>query len=178
MKTLAIIGTAGRREDANKLTIGHWKRMCDAGRKVFELENCDSIVSGGAAWSDATAVEIGYYYIPVTIWLPEKQKDLEIAQYYHKNFSKVIKKDTWGQMINIAAEPPWKGWIKPEIKSFGGFKDRNSKVAEQADVFLAMTFGNGKEVKDGGTADTVGKMISRGIGGYHLDLNDLKLFKI
>lgn len=59
----------------------------------------------------------------------------------------------------------------------GGFKDRNSKVAGEADVFLAMTFGCKNQVRNGGTADTVRKMRGRGISGYHLDLNTMKLWK-
>lgn len=178
IKTLAIIGTAGRGEDAKKLTINHWRRMCDAGRKIYELENCCSLVSGGAAYADHVAVEIGYYSIPTTIWLPKKESDIETAKYYHKKFSEVVGYNTWQQLTITDVAPPWEDIIEPNIQSFGGFKDRNTKVAEQADVFLAMTFGDREKVKDGGTADTVVKMQSRGIEGYHLDLNALKMYKI
>lgn len=172
MKTLAVIGTAGRGEDSRKLNIFHWKRMRDSVEKVFQLEGCEKIVSGGAAWAD----HIGATYaacngIPLRIWMPEKKKDLEIAKYYHKKFGKVIKNDTWKfyERDNIEG--------RFEIHYYGGFKDRNTLVANEADVWLAMTFGHREKVKDGGTADTVNKMLLRGINGYHLDLNTLKLYK-
>jgi hypothetical protein len=173
IKTLAIIGTAGRKEDSKKLTLRHWDRMCDAAEKVIKLENITHLVSGGAAWADHVAIEVGLdLEIPTTIWLPEKEKDLEIASYYHKAFGKIIGGDTWDTVMLASAYDNF------TLKNFGGFKDRNTKVAEQADVFLAMTFGDREKVKDGGTADTVVKMQSRGIKGYHLDLNALKMYKI
>lgn len=172
-KTLAIIGTAGRKEDSTKLTAEHWKRMCEAGRKVYELEDCDSLVSGGAAWADHVAAVIGYnLIIQTTIWLPKKEQDIETAEYYHKKFSQVLGYDTWQELKQCDT------LVDFTFKNFGGFKDRNTKVADQADIFLAMTFGEGKKVKDGGTLDTVTKMQKRGINGYHLDLNSLKLYKI
>jgi hypothetical protein len=55
--------------------------------------------------------------------------------------------------------------------------ERNTKVAEEADIILAMTFGTGAYIKDGGTADTVRKYfaISGHNVGYHYDLNTLTL---
>ena len=172
MKTLAVIGTAGRGKDSEKLNISHWKRMRDAVEKVFQLEGCEKIVSGGAAWADHIGATFATCnMIPLEIWMPEKEKDLQTAKYYHEKFSKVIKNDTWAfyQQENIAG--------RFDVHYFGGFKDRNTLVAEKANTFIAMTFGNRGEVKDGGTADTVRKMKARGIEGYHLDLNTLKLYR-
>lgn len=158
-KTLAIIGTAGRGEDYSKLTTHHYWRMVDAAKSVIARENITHLVSGGAAWADWTAYELD---LPKKIYLPAKEKDLETAQYYHKRF--------FAKVPNVA-QP------NGEIVHHGGFLDRNLLVAQDADMFLAMTFGNKNEVKDGGTKHTVNAMIRQGKPGYHLDLNSLKLYK-
>lgn len=171
MKKLAVIGTAGRKADSEKVSVKHWFSMLEATRKVFEIEECDSLVSGGAAWADHCAVEIGIKQkIKTNIWLPDNGTDLKTCHYYHNKFSGVLDRDTWTELQSCFNK---KNFC---IQSFGRFKDRNSKVAEEADVFIAMTFGSGEEVKNGGTKDTVQKIIKRGIRGYHLDLNTLKLY--
>jgi hypothetical protein len=169
-RTLAIIGTAGRGEDAKKLTKNHWLRMVDAAKKVIEVEEVTDLVSGGAAWADHVAVHLARTEnIPAEIWLPAKERDLQTAKYYHEKFSSVLGYDTWGKISTHQFLC---------LNGFGGFKDRNTEVANRADIFLAMTFGDGKKVKDGGTLDTVIKMQKRNINGYHLDLNTLKLYPI
>lgn len=171
MKTLAIIGTAGRKDDAAKLTVAHWETMIAAAKGVIALEGVTNLVSGGAAWADHVAVELSPEY-PADIWLPLVERDLDTARYYHSKFTAVIGKDTREQ-LNASFRA---GHIK--IRKRGGFKERNTFVAKDADVFLAITFGNKGKVKDGGTEDTVGKMRARGVKGYHLDLNSLKLYPI
>lgn len=170
-KTLAIIGTAGRREDSAKLTTVHWDKMVWAARKVIDLEEVTNLVSGGAAWADHVAIELAEEY-PTDIWLPLVRRDLEVARYYHEKFSAIVGKNTRMQLNNASKAK------KIKVRKRGGFKERNSYVAKDADVFLAMTFGNGSKVKDGGTMDTVTKMKERGLEGYHLDLGRLKLYKI
>lgn len=173
MKTLAIIGTAGRGEDGPKLTNYHWLKMVEASRHVIKENEIETLVSGGAAWADHVAVEIGLRdNIKTKIWLPENGRDLSTTHYYHGKFSSVRDFDTWKELnecFNLK---------RFNIQSFGGFKDRNSKVANEATMFIAMTFGDKDKVKDGGTADTVIKMQKRGLKGYHLDLNTLKLYLI
>ena len=170
-KTLAIIGTAGRGEDASKLTVKHWNAMCDTAIKICEDEFITDLVSGAAAWSDHVAVRISSHLgLPIKLWLPAVTRDLETALYYHRKFSAVLKRDTFNELRPLIAAGC--------TENFGGFKDRNTKVADAADLFLACTFGNGSQVKDGGTLDTVNKMQKRGISGYHLDLNTLRLWKI
>lgn len=161
---LAVIGTAGRGEDASKLNAAVYARMCDAVRAVVALEGVNRLVSGGAAWADHCAVTVGLEdSIPTHLFLPEFERDREIALYYHKAFSHKLGRDTASERNACTSQ------------MHGGFKDRNTLVANAANVFLAMTFGDRARVKDGGTADTVGKMLARGIHGYHLDLNTMKL---
>lgn len=166
---MAVIGTAGRKLDADRLTNYHWTAMQSAAEKVVELESVTHLVSGGAAWADHVAVELhSKLGLPLSLYLPAHTKDLEIAAYYHRKFSKKVGNDTWSEVLRL-----------PYVKK-GGFKDRNTLVATEADVFLAMTFGNKRAVADGGTKDTVMKMLSRPTPaiGYHLDLNTTKLYKI
>jgi hypothetical protein len=173
MSKLAIIGTAGRKDDAAKLSKIHWQRMLDAARCIIRKEKTTSIISGGAAWADHIAVEIGIKdKVKTKIWLPENGRDLSTLHGYHGKFSSAREKDTWKELNDCFKLKHF------NIQSFGGFKDRNSKVADEADLFLAMTFGDKDQVKEGGTADTVRKMRVRGINGYHLDLNVLKLYCI
>lgn len=158
--TLAIIGTAGRKDDASKLTRNHYRRMIQAANAVIKLEKITHLVSGGAAWSDWLIYE--FEDLPRKTFLPAKEKDLETAKYYHNKFF---------------AKIPDAAKMSGEIINHGGFLDRNLLVAAEADIFLAMTFGDGSEVKDGGTKHTVNAMLKQGKTGYHLDLNTLKLYK-
>lgn len=176
-KILAVIGTAGRKDDAAKLTKNHYYRMIDAARVVIRRENYISkIVSGGAAWADSVATEfVGLY--PIEVFIPsEANRDSETLKFYHKKFGRVIERpDTYDDLLKLSIDK------KIELHyTKGSFWDRNTKVAEWADVYLAMTFGNGKNIKPGGTSDTVEKIkrFNPEAIGYHLDLNTLKLYKI
>lgn len=168
-KTLAIIGTAGRRDDASKLSRDHFNRMVECAKFVMRQHNVTRLVSGGAAWADfvATLIECPQK----DIFIPAKSSDLKILQYYHNEFSKVIGFDTYQNMVGNTTLTTY---------SIGGFKERNTEVAKRADVYLAMTFGNGRNIKSGGTLDTVSKIkqFNPDCIGYHLDLNTLKLYKI
>lgn len=157
--TLAVIGTAGRKDDYSKLTSNHYWRMVDAVLAVIKKEQITHLVSGGAAFSDWTIYEIPD--LPRKTYLPENPKDLSTAEYYHERFF---------AKVPDASKP------NGEIVHHGGFLDRNLLVAKDADLFLAMTFGNKNEVKDGGTKHTVAAMLKQGKQGYHLNLNDLKLY--
>lgn len=166
MRTLAIIGTAGRKEDRDRLHLSHWEDMFLASKKVVELEGADALVSGGAAWADHVAIRLHLETkLPLYIFLPYDLKDLNICQYYHTQFSRVVGYDTWAEVL-----------AQPHMK-IGNFFGRNTEVAKRADTYLAATFGSGRVVKAGGTLDTVRKMGERGVYGYHLDLHTCKLYK-
>jgi hypothetical protein len=162
-KTLAIIGTAGRGKDYQKLNSQIYNSMISAAKKVIELESVTHLVSGGAAWADSVTHEL---HLPKRIYLPSDPKNLATAEYYHKKFWSKVTYATTAEEAEDA-----------EIISGGGFLDRNLLVAKEADIFLAMTFGEKNEVKDGGTKHTVNAMLRQGKSGYHLDLNTLKLYK-
>lgn len=163
MTTLAIIGTAGRGSDILHLSKTKYETMIECARWVMDHTSTTNLVSGGAAWADHVALEIG---LPLSLWLPASNSDLRTAREYHKAFSHVVGRDTWFEVT------------QRDYFACGSFKMRNTKVAEEASLFLAMTFGNGPILKDGGTADTVAKMQAMGKKGFHLDLWTEELYEL
>ena len=143
--------------------------MLRAANKVYDLEKVTSVVSGGAAWADNIAIELALMRdCPLKLFLPKDEKDLETAAYYHARQKEKINVDGIAMIKEFAADTIY----------HGKFKDRNTLVANHADVFLACTFGDGKILKDGGTKDTVDKMLAAGKRGYHLNLNEERLWEI
>ena len=58
---LAIIGTAGRKDDASRLGSNpgyYYRRMLDAARQVAIYTGADTLVSGAAAWADFMAIAL------------------------------------------------------------------------------------------------------------------------
>lgn len=189
---IAIIGSAGRKEDADKFNLKKYIKMQEAVefliQKYITTEKHE-LVSGGAAGADQIAISLYYKSftlgtkVSLTLHLPcnfnlkeekfnEKNGDYffpgNIANYYHKKFSEKIGKSSLAQ-IKWALEHG----AKSEVTF--GFKERNTKVA-QSDALIAMTFGEGAKVKDGGTADTVRKYLANsGKLGYHIDLNTMEI---
>lgn len=201
MSTLAIIGTAGRGDDYAKLSSDpqrYWNRMIESARKVAELAKADTLVSGGAGWADHCAVALflsnpSHYHLVLELPAPLEADDYDglrfrdsglrgdcggTANYYHNRFTKALQTfrgATWSSFIDfkIATSHP-----NCAVRVTPGFKARNLKVAEQANHCLAMTFGEGRKVKDGGTAHTVGAFLAKKTGEcFHLDLNTLKGYK-
>ena len=171
-KKLAIIGTAGRGSDAEKLTGGHFEMMVRAAYTHCLNYGFRSFVSGGAAWSDHVAVALFKYCgFKIELHLPGESQDIATAAKYHAAFSQVLGRDTLAE-VALAYESNGYSLRK------GTFKQRNTRVANEATHFLAMTFGDGAKVKDGGTKDTVDKMLAMGKTGWHLDLHDFSLYVV
>lgn len=156
MKTLAIIGTAGRRDDERKLSRASFSRMCAAAQGVWARLQMDEAVSGGAAWSDHVLVALVLEgVIPAekaTLHLPSAltahgfhgtgpRSPGGIATYYHKKFSRCIGQDTI-QQIRTVVDMGAKAIVYP-----GGMMERNSGIAMACngmdDALLAFTFGSG-----------------------------------
>lgn len=174
--TLSIIGTAGRKDDAKRLSKKHFEAMCVVADGL--IEQCKDInypistlVSGGAAWAD---------HVAVTLFLEKKVPHLRLflpcefiggsfrdngntdpyknpggtANYYHRQFQKNTGINSLTQLQIASAEGA-------ELISVAkGFHARNALVAK-SDFLLAMTFGNENQVKDGGTAHTVECYLNR-----------------
>jgi hypothetical protein len=172
MTKIAIIGTAGR-DKTKPMTLALWKWMlCDVYKRVPKGSH---VVSGGAAWADHLAVSMFLFgwAREITLHLPAPffngqfmesgfKSAGNAANYYHGLFSKVIERDTLGQISEVINM----GWAQggtlihidcePESPGIGGMFARNAKVA-LADEMLAYTFGSGDVPADGGTLDTWNK---------------------
>ena len=193
--TLGIIGTAGRGEDAALLTANHWRGMLTVAQTVAEVTGATRLVSGGAAWADALAVEL---YLrgqteELSLHLPARFDTHDecprydnddrcgaVSNRYHKAFTEVVGYDG----LAAIAEALGKGCnnTQPSVRSisFGTFFARNALVADEADVMLAFTFGTNGELKDGGTANTMARFRERRNRGaaYHFCMNARRLYTL
>ncbi len=168
---LAIIGTAGRGDDAKALTVAHWRMMVCIGQTVVTMLECDHLVSGGSAVADHVAVQLFLdgAVKRLTLHLPTsfKHYDNGDAPHFvatdsgarlnqlHAQFSRTANIDSLVQIaraIELGAEVH----VNP-----GGFKARNSDVANAATHLLAMTLAGSCNVAEGGTADTMRKFLAR-----------------
>lgn len=164
MKTIAIIGTAGRGTPLNK---NHWEWMLGTAREqIGENPSVIELVSGGAAWADHLAVVL---YMEgacedLTLHLPAPwnydtqcyegpyRSAASAANYYHSKFSDVIGRDTLLD-IQLVLNGGAVYTEQPYQAGYGGMFARNSLVAD-VNGMLAFTFGEGDVPADGGTKDT------------------------
>jgi hypothetical protein len=161
MKYMAIIGTAGRQTDQDRLKGVSYQRMVEASIKLITHCKIDpqnlTLVSGGAAWADHIVVTLALMgvvaYDRVIIHLPAElteggyvgenewtNKVANTANYYHKLFSRKVGISSISELIKIR-DLGARMTVDP-----GGFKSRNTKVANAVSdggLLLAYTFGNG-----------------------------------
>ena len=180
MTTVAIVGTAGRRDAATRLTYPLWLGMVrEAERFLAGLPRPWDLVSGGAAWSDHVAVRLFLdgkadsltLYLPCRFdldvpWFEETSEDrhvnyseegtetvgseARVANFYHRRFSGVLRRDRTETTLHELAEAIRRG---ARVIVGEGFKSRNYGVGH-TEALLAFTFGEGKVPADGGTAHT------------------------
>lgn len=195
---MAIIGTAGRKEDANRLTRKHFEAMCLVAEELKkQLDDTNypisTIVSGGAAYADHVAVRLflDKKVANLRLYLPCEWDDGRFADngsdedfknpgktanHYHKVFQ---QKTGINGLSDIQVAKSYGAEILP---CRGGFHGRNAMVAK-SDFILACTFGDGHMVKEGGTADTLRKYLHRvrkeGIfdKSFHYDLNSKSVYE-
>ena len=183
-RSLGIIGTAGRGTDSGSLDIQTWKFMKASVGKLIEVTGCNHLISGGAAWADHLAVNLflnNSEHLSLTLHLPceflngkyiESSKCGPISNHYHKKFSDKLGIDSLQQIesaINLGCE---------KTVSNDSFFERNAKISVDSNILLAFTYGNEKELKDGGTKDTFEKFLhkkDRGIA-FHINLNNQKIY--
>jgi hypothetical protein len=200
--TFAIVGTAGRKEDATRLSKNHYEAMCECARLLLKQFNesdygVDTLVSGGAAWADHVAVKLFLnkeipklkLFLPCPFDMVKRQYDVaplnqhEVIRNYttgencngkHARFTRKIGTNSLTE-ISLAIE---RG---AEVIVGKGFFARNALVA-QSDIILAMTFGEKEWLKDGGTAHTMMTYLNRvkkhGFfdKSFHYDLNSGEIF--
>jgi hypothetical protein len=185
---VGIIGTAGRGDDYAKLSYDLYQ---NCGKKILNLVkefDVDGLVSGGAAWMDHLAVSIFLKsQIKLKLHFPtnfefnplgyvEKGGKLDsgsVANYYHNRFSQILGRNS---LQDIA-----KALIRnAEFEVTQGFKERNTKVAEDADILIAATFGEGEKLKSGGTLDTWNKFakLKPTNKKFHIDLHTNQLYPL
>lgn len=184
---LAIIGTAGRKEDGVKLTLAVWNDMKRVIARFVKEHGIRHVASGGAAGADHLSV--GLYLaglvdhldlaLPCAFDVKEGRfydNDGETAwdnpggvcAFYHGHFSRAVGIDSLSQLKAAIAKGA-------TVTVEAGFDARNTVVAK-ADMLIAFTFGEGAAVKRGGTHKTVQKYLDN--GGklcWHVDLNDMTL---
>lgn len=170
---LAIIGTAGRGDDAAKLTPNHWRSMLTVAQVVLEMSRADGVVSGGAAWSDAVAVELYLqgHVKELTLHLPAPFNPYLVPAFastqagtttmrYHQAFREMTGYDGLAA-ISEAMSRGAHTTQQTAPTGYHPFFARNELVASQAQTLFAFTFGDGPKPKDGGTADTINRFLSR-----------------
>lgn len=196
--TFSIIGTAGRKDDEKKLSKDHFEAMCIVASGLLEQFKdsnypVTTLVSGAAAWADFVAVKLfldkkapklklflpcewaGTRFYDNGIMADAKRNPGGIANHYHSKFQKITHINSLAQIQTAQNEG---AELIPVDK---GFFARNALVAK-SDFLLAITFGNGSEVKDGGTAHTVKCYLDRvkkeGIfdKSFHYDLNSKMIY--
>ena len=187
MSRIAIIGTAGRKEDGDKLGSLAFSKMVDITKSLLSLKG-HTLMSGGAAYADAIAVVLYLtgYCADLELYLP-CEFDIEnrcyvqeseynsydsgrTANYYHSLFTKKRGIDSLEEIARAIEKGA-------KVTVGHGFKDRNTMVA-QADGIIALTFGNQRVVKDGGTEDCCDKYLARrGKHLIHIDLNDWSIHR-
>ncbi len=188
---IGIIGTAGRNDDAFKLSARSFIKMGEfvhdivTNRLQIQWNDVD-LISGGAAWADHLAV---HHFLrgcgkSLTLALPcswdfTNRRFADTGSYdwrtnpgatankHHLSFSTRCGFRSLDELHEALSRPN----CTFDIGS--GFHDRNTYIAERCDALIAFTFGNGAILKDGGTADTMGKFLKLhgSVGAFHVDLN-------
>lgn len=161
--TLGIIGTAGRGDDGKRLTVAHWRMMTCIAQSVSTVLGATRLVSGGSSWADHVAVQLYLdgsvkgltLHLPCHIfdrpgtWRFETSDECgPRLNQLHGQFHVRTGINPFAQLGEAISRG-----AKKEIHH-GGFKGRNTFVANEADVMLAFTFSGGAEPKDGGTRHT------------------------
>ena len=164
IKKIAIIGTAGRQSDKNKINrIIYQKMLNDLRGRLSMINEPIHLVSGGAGVSDHLAVlaflrkfpnvESLELFFPCK-WKGNKFKETKVgntANYYHEIFSIKMGGTKESSLIEIQKAID-QGAIYHENTK--GFHARNLQVGD-VDYIIAYTFGESKsEPKDGGTMHT------------------------
>ena len=175
---VAIVGTAGRGIDANKINLSLFNCMAKCSEfiieNVFKLDKQKiHLVSGGAPCADAVAVDLflNDKFPKLTVYIPaslDKNKNEFVdlgkqahwslntgprSNYLHRQFSSYVysgdAKHSLRDLISVSSKP--NGILD---NSSIGFKKRNLDIAK-VNYLIAFTWGEDPAVpKDGGTKHT------------------------
>jgi hypothetical protein len=197
---LGIIGTAGRGQDGQKLTLAHWRMMCCVVQTVATTLGAKELVSGGSAWSDHVAVALFLdsevdkltLHLPcdfIDVKMPSDQSEGPRMHFdpssqcgrrlneLHDQFRGITKLNPFDN-LRIAFD------CHAEKRVDGGFHARNTYIAQESDALLAFTFNDGAIPSNGGTLDTFKKFKSRscqpnqsGLRAFHFSLISHRLYE-
>lgn len=163
---VAIVGTAGRREDGSKMNAELFDTMIETARSTILTRwnlapDCVCLVSGGAAWSDHVAVRLAPEFAALQIHLPctmtESGRALDtgsrdwrtnpgwLMNHLHQSFSVKLGRDTLRELCVALRNNP--------AKIYSGFHTRNAQIAN-SDYLVAFSWSDTSEPKDGGTLFT------------------------
>jgi|SRR6185369_13539530 len=173
MNKLSIVGSAGRQEDASKLSRQLFDDMVSRTSHVIQDWKLDPahvvLVSGGSAFADHVAVRLflaGKFaslelHLPCE-WDSKKQRFNEsdpaghTLNQLHMAFSKAVGLDSLSDLAKAHA-------AGAKFIAWPGFHARNTQVAKSSNL-IAFTFASGKQPKSGsGTLDTWNKCVGRKI---------------
>lgn len=184
-RRLVVIGTAGRGDDAARMSLSLYDRMFQSLKEIIERWKPDAVVSGGAAWADHLAprayleglVPNLLLFLPAEFrmgsapgFIPNPAVQFNPGRTlnnYHRAFSEKTGIDSLTELAAAIS----KGAL---VEVHPGFHRRNSEVADHGDGLVSYTFGthssldltsgsaafgNAKKagLKDGGTAHTFGE---------------------
>ena len=141
---VAVIGTAGRKDDAARLKVDSFDRMYDFACGTIAEWGVREAVSGGAAWADHVAVRLFLdgkverlrLHFPAVFAGGRFQmnQDGEIANHYHRKFTAARGFDSLAEIAEAVAKGA-------DVTVSRGFFARNAIVAREATHMLAFTFG-------------------------------------
>ena len=173
---VAIIGTAGRKEDARKMSKYLFNRMVATAQEVmftqFQLKKPEIVlVSGGSAWADHIAVRLWLesfacptesdFYAGLKLYLPCQYSSTNDGIYFHDSTGATLN-ELHGAFTSKIADGfnSRKDLLCAQTLgadfdcSYHGFLNRNFQVA-QSDYVVAFTWGDSdKRPKEGGTKHT------------------------
>ena len=149
---LAVIGTAGRQDDAAKINRPLYDAMYAETLRAMADWNVTGLISGGAAMADHLAVRafLDGKADRLVLHLPAAFQngqyatagDGATANRYHRDFSRMCGLNSLDEMARAMAKPGCESHVGR------GFKARNLDVASAATHMLAMTFGAMQEPED------------------------------
>jgi hypothetical protein len=196
MPSVAIIGTAGRKDDANHLNWILYEKMEQATLKLLHTLGDPSsmdLISGGAPYADHIAVRLFLNKTcpTLTLHLPCRWDKIhntfldngqfnwktnpgKTANALHRKFEETTGIDSFDDLRKTLAHP------NCTHTTGTGFHKRNQQIA-QAQILIALTFGKGPHVKPGGTHFTCQTYLHRinqeghPNQSYHISLCQLPL---
>jgi hypothetical protein len=157
--TVAIIGTAGRKDDSARLKPDSFDIMYGAALLTLSEWGVRAAVSGGAAWADHLAVrayldgnvDALHLHFPAPFAGGKFQggQDGEIANHYHRKFAQVRGVDGLAELQRAIDKGA-------EVTVGRGFYARNLAVGRDATHLLAFTFGPGETLSSDCGRDDAG----------------------